>query len=392
MSPSSSAEKANLQSHLNNLDRQSQQQAQDLPPSYENTLIDVPTSSPRPHGRSRQSQPRISIPTQNPLHSLQRLSRINFANYLTQIPASTLSTDQITVTTTHPELSSKQYALANFIREQAALPPKPIMVIRGFRGGQELGSSPNQVDFEIKANLTGLLDFHTGTEADGRGSSDMSRVRVKMFNPPTGSSPSSSSSSTPPALRVRPNESPLDAWIRTFTTDSSSTTGGAENRTFTISRVPLNLPVSVLEGHVRTLIAATRYRGKVTVEFPVLYRDVVVSRTSGNWFVKLVGLYNVRRFEVVQCVWTVGGATDDDEGHDGDATGGLDDSIDADREADRNARAGLVAQEWWNEWKASILNAVLGKKKGWITVEDWLEAKMGVREAEKKKDWGFDGM
>lgn len=388
--PSSSTEKANVQSHLNNLDRQSQQQSQDLPPAYENTLIDVPTSNSRPHARSRQSQPRISIPTQNPLHSLQRLSRLNFAHYLTQVPASTLSADQTTVTTTHPELSSKQYALANFIREQAALPPKPIMVIRGFRGGHEFGSLPNQVDFEIKANLTGLLDFNNGAEADGQRSGDSGRIRVKLFHPSTGTSSSPSSSSTTPSLRVRPNESPLDAWVRTFTTDSSSPAAGAENRTFTISRVPLNLPVSVLEGHVRTLIAATRYRGKVTVEFPVLYRDVVVSRTSGNWFVKLVGLYNVRRFEVVQCVWTVGGATDD-EGDDGEPTGEGHDSVDADREADRNARAGLVAQEWWNEWKPSILNAVLAKKKGWITVEDWLEAKMGVKEAERRKDWGFDG-
>jgi hypothetical protein len=38
----------------------------------------------------------------------------------------------------------------------------------------------------------------------------------------------------------------------------------------------------------------------------------------------------------------------------------------------------------------AIRNGVLGGKKGWVTVEEWVEAKMGVREKEKSKDWGVD--
>ena len=29
-------------------------------------------------------------------------------------------------------------------------------------------------------------------------------------------------------------------------------------------------------------------------------------------------------------------------------------------------------------------------KKGWVTAEDWIEAKMGMREKERGRDWGVD--
>jgi hypothetical protein len=50
----------------------------------------------------------------------------------------------------------------------------------------------------------------------------------------------------------------------------------------------------------------------------------------------------------------------------------------------------LIAQAWWREWQFSIWNSVLAGKKGWVTVEDWIEAKMGLREMERPKEWGVD--
>ena len=57
---------------------------------------------------------------------------------------------------------------------------------------------------------------------------------------------------------------------------------------------------------------------------------------------------------------------------------------------DRTGLPALVAQAWWREWHFAIWNAVLAGKKGWVTVEDWIEAKMGVREKEREKEWGVD--
>ena len=59
-------------------------------------------------------------------------------------------------------------------------------------------------------------------------------------------------------------------------------------------------------------------------------------------------------------------------------------------EDDRTGLPGLLAQAWWREWQVAIWNAVLSGKKGWVTVEDWMEAKMGVREIERGRDWGVD--
>ena len=266
-----SSEKANLQAHINN-------QTRDLPPAYENTLVpNLNSNNPHPTtaitsshstrasttttNNHHQSQPNINIPSQNPLKTLSRLSVLNLSAY--GVRDAKLSDDHTTLTTSKPELTSTQYALTKFIHDQAALPPKPVMIIRGTHSSY--GSSGGAaVDFELKLNLMGMLDVDTAPDFDGTG---RSRIRVKAFQP----NATSSSSQQTCAKRLSEHRTssdepnPLDAWIRKFTQDDKAK---ADNRTFTLSRVTLNLPCAILEGHVRTLIAATKYRGKVTVEFP----------------------------------------------------------------------------------------------------------------------------
>lgn len=404
-----SSEKATLQSHIN---RQSQADAasptpRDLPPAYENTLVSAntsnshPTSPSHPRSRSRANNPPINIPSQNPLKTLSRLSSLNLSSY--GVRDAKLSDDHTTLTTSRPELATTQYALAKFIHDQAALPPKPVMVIKGTHASYSTHGG-TAVDFELKLNLMGMLDVGSeGPDFEGTG---RSRLRVKAFphqQPQAGSSSSSSSqqqgsssgsTSSPIFKRTsssNPNPNPLDAWIQKFTTHSSTK---ADNRSFTLTRVALNLPRAILEGHVRTLVAATKYRGKVTVEFPVLHSMVTVERHNGNWFTNLLNITPTRTFDVVQSVWSVGGEPGQREGGEGDGVefgeGEGEGGSERDDTADRNARAGLVAQEWWSEWQGAIWNAVLAGRQGWVTVEDWLEASMGVRQKDKSKEWGVD--
>lgn len=393
-----SSEKANLQAHINN---QNANQPRDLPPAYENTLLATPPSRPNltpgTSTTSTQLQPsnNLHIPSQNPLTTLSRLSAINLSGY--GIRDATLSDDRTTLTTSRPELTSTQYALAKFVHDQASLPPKPVMVVRGTHSSYSVNGG-TAVDFELRLNLMGMLDLDTAPDFDGTG---RSRLRVKAFQPTSGPSSASQGGSSAAAASKRPGSgsgsrsaraddaNPLDAWIRVFTEDSKTK---ADNRTFTLTRIALNLPCAILEGQVRTLIAATKYRGKVTVEFPMQHRDVVVQRHNGNWFTNLLKITPTRSFDVVESVWTVGGVGPVGmEGQGGFAgEGGSGSGNGSDSEGERNGRAGLVAQEWWKEWQGAIWNAVLAGRQGWVTVEDYIEARMGIREKEKGREWGVD--
>lgn len=160
---------------------------------------------------------------------------------------------------------------------------------------------------------------------------------------------------------------------------------------FTIHRSASNLPTAILEGLVRTLIAATKYRGKVAVEFPVHYADVTVLRQSSNWFASMLRLYRTKRYDVVESMWEVAGASVSrpagNNGHVNTTTPLIEGEGES---SSANSRAGLLAQEWWREWQAAIWNAVLSRKQGWVTIEDWIEARMGVREKDRTRDWGAD--
>ncbi|KIW91505.1 uncharacterized protein Z519_07471 [Cladophialophora bantiana CBS 173.52] len=398
----------------------------DLPPSYEHTVL--PNSNPWTDSPSSQSQPPqqpasatapLSIPSQNPLSALSRLTTVSFAKY--RIRDSKLSEDQTVTTTTNPELTSsshssstsqkQQKTLLRFIREQACLPPKPIMVIRGTHVHVN-----TVVDFELKLNLTSMLDLDRGGTESGRG-----RLKVKRYQH------GSSNGSPKQMTREEMNMSPLELWAKKFCEDR------AENRSFALHRSTPNLPTALLEGHVRTLLALMKYRGKLHVEFPVQYSDVVIQRKSSNWFTNILRLYPTKKYEVVDVEWpVVGTATTTDHERQTDTadeteattsavagpnasssspsspvtttaptepassasststSGGGGPGEGEATASDRTGLPSLIAQEWWREWQFAIRNAVLSGRRGWVTVEDWVEAKMGMREKERAKEWGGD--
>ncbi len=212
MSKMPPTEKANLQNALDN----TPSIPADSPPSYEHIATPpvITASTPTP------SQPTtsipLSIPSQNPLVCLSRLSSIPFTKY--RVRDAKLSDDQSTLTTTSPELASTQYALLRFIHEQVLLPPKPLMVIKGTHLGSATQNYQPVVDFELKFNLTSMLDLVGDGDGDGATDRDKEvrrRIRVKPLQSSSGSSSMSSSS---------PLSASLEQWIKKFCEDK------AENR------------------------------------------------------------------------------------------------------------------------------------------------------------------
>ncbi|KIW20233.1 hypothetical protein PV08_00808 [Exophiala spinifera] len=375
---------------------------QDLPPSYDVINPPIPSISITPTSAvSSNDIPSFLARSQNPLDAISRLASVDLTRYC-GVSQAKLSASQDTLTTTKPELSTMQYVLMRFLNEQASLPPKPLMRIQG---SHTTSTGTTQIDFDLTLNLMSLLDIDHRVSADDTGGSNTTataatapstRLHVEPFesSTPTGSSSpfKRSSRGNQPAM------TPLEQWAKKFTDEKT------ENKSFSLHRQIANFPAAILEGMVRTLLAATRYRGKVTVEFPVQFAKVVVQRESGNWFANMLRLYPTKKYEVVQTVWDVASTGNPGPGPGtgpGDIAGTNSTTTTAAAAAATSStqkhqqhhqmdRAGLVAQEWWREWQYAIWNAVIKRRTGWVTIEDWIEAKMGVKLPQPSREWGVE--
>lgn len=195
----------------------------DLPPSYENTISPSSTGAnvggvPNLATSNGPNSTTIRIPSQNPLAAISRLASIDFPRYcMTQAK---LSDDHTSVTTSKPELQGTQYALARFVHEQAALPPKPIMVVRGTHVGGGARHGETIVDFDLKINLMSLLDVDSPEQSRTISSS---RMRVKVFSNASAESSSSTLPSPAPTKQLRGQSglSTLDQWVKKFCEDKT---------------------------------------------------------------------------------------------------------------------------------------------------------------------------
>jgi hypothetical protein len=109
----------------------------------EESRIDQNIERDDPPVYSGPSEPARNILAPPTHYSLPGMPNIEFQKY--RIPESSLSKDQRTVTTTLSTLISDPTALERFIREQAALPPRPHVCIKG--------NHATNVDFDIKINM-----------------------------------------------------------------------------------------------------------------------------------------------------------------------------------------------------------------------------------------------
>ncbi|KAF3767462.1 hypothetical protein M406DRAFT_253163 [Cryphonectria parasitica EP155] len=325
------------------------------PPPYSGPTS---TSTPRQPSVPFSSSPSSSH-HQKPPHKHPGLPLLNYQLYAP--PLFELSSDCTTLKSTAPYLSSSASALVNLIRAQASVPPKPQLHITGTRANNSYGKP----DFALKLNLMHLLvpdetaTITITTTGGKRGQQRMDYIRTVAPGEP--------------ALRggTRPSLEPdlgdhagLEAWARRFVEDKSPV------KAFVLERTVVNLDTSWLEGQVRSLVAATGYKGVVSVTFPVTHARVVVQSPDkvNKFFTGLTTLFSGKStYEVVKAVWPFASCSKEDE------------------------RVCVVQSEeqWWREWAQSIRYAIATRRNGWVTVEDKLEAIMeGKGKGISTVDWG----
>ncbi|KAI0486161.1 hypothetical protein F4859DRAFT_357679 [Xylaria cf. heliscus] len=269
---------------------------------------------------------------------------LDYRQYLP--PMFELSADSTAITCKATYLSENVKALSNLLRTLATVPPKPQILIHGSRG--------RKVDFSLRLNLMSLL-----VPNDPRDRMDYLRCVTRGEMAYRGGNE--------PSLKpeLRPGEDGLEAWCARFIDDQSSV------KSFTLERVVANLDHNWIEGQIRSLIAATTYKGVVTVQFPVTHARVTIQNPDkvNKFFTSVTALFSGKsKYEVVKAVWPFANAKNGDHG-----------------------RKCIVQSEktWWEEWRDPIQYAVSQKRQGWVTNEDKLECIMESKgKGAALVDWG----
>lgn len=243
-------------------------------------------------------------------------------------PMFELSGDGTTITGKASYLSENAKALSALVRSLASVPPKPQIHMIGTRG--------RKVDFALKMNLMSLLV----PKDPARRAAYLRLVKPDEQAYRGGYQPS---------LKPDVPDGSLEGWCQRFIDDQSSI------KVFTLERVVSNLDANWLEGQLRSLVAATGYKGVVNIQFPVTHAKVVVQNPDkvNKLFTSVSALFTGKsRYEVAKSVWPF-----------------------ADRKSGEPGRECVVQTErvWWEEWRDPIMFALTARRKGWVTNEDKLE-------------------
>lgn len=373
--PPAIAEKALLQQHYDNVERQqhTQQQSGISSPSSPSASsrpghtdpeegIDAPiavdddhhhdqtqphrSQTPPPYsGPSSPSQSNL-IPQPRVPKGPQRYPGLPQLDYrLYSPPLFELSSDCTAIKSTAPYLSANATALVSLVRAQSTLPPKPQVHITGKRG--------STFDFAVKLNLMSLLvpDDHPRKRMD--------YIRC------VGSGELAMRGQPKPSVEPEVGDGGLERWARLFVEDQAAV------KTFTLERVVANMDVEWLEGQIRSMVASMGYKGVVSVTFPVTHAKVVVQNPDkvNKFFTSVTTLFSgKRKYEVVKAVWPFATHKNGEPGR----------------------RCVVQSEEtWWKEWKDPIRWAISTKRHGWVTNEDKLEVIMeGVGKGVATVDWG----
>lgn len=135
-------------------------------------------------------------------------------------------------------------------------------------------------------------------------------------------------------------------------------------RSFTLNKQVTNWNTAYLDGQIRSLIASTGYKGKLSITFPVTHSSLVVQgpKAKQAWYEVFTEVFkpkNSRRYEVVTVVWPYAALATEDASGQG------------------NAFAVKSETQFWSEWKDVLKSAILDRHRGWLTIEDHMEWAMG---------------
>ncbi|MBE3047739.1 hypothetical protein IMZ48_35565 [Candidatus Bathyarchaeota archaeon] len=302
------------------------------PPPYSGPASPQHATSPSNHGRAKTE-----------LRYYRGLPRLDYQLYCP--PLFELSADCTTLSSKAAHLSESAEALANLVRTQATLPPKPLIQVVGKRG--------RRVDFDVKLNLMSTLI------------PDNPKQRLDYVSY-VANGELAYRGGVKPDVQPETGHGNLEEWCRRYVEDDSPV------KSFSLSRVVANLDAPWIEGRLRSLVASTGYKGEVSVTFPVTHSRVVVQNPDrvNKFFTSMSTLFSGRhKYEVVSAVWPFATTRQGD------------------------GRRCVVQSEdaWWNEWRDSIKYAVITKRQGWVTLEDKLEALMeGKGKGVDIIDWGSE--
>ncbi|KAF2096721.1 hypothetical protein NA57DRAFT_58616 [Rhizodiscina lignyota] len=312
----------------------------DLPPSYSGPSLGPSSSST--------SVPTTSSPS---LPTIPGMPPVDFGLY--RIPSVTISSDNMTLTTNLAQYSYSAPSLLNLIQTQSKLPPHPQIRIIGKRDGR--------TDFDIKISMMRYLARHP--ESRGGGGWNY----VKMLGPKEKGWRGGKQESQMPSVNGG-----LEEWVNRYVAEES------KEKSFTLTKQVINWNTEYLEGQIRNLIAGTNYKGKLTITFPVTHSKLIVQCPSSKpWYQALAACFSptqTRRFEVITAVWPYAALSSEETSGQG------------------NAWAVKSEMAFWAEWKDVLKFAVLDKKSGWLSIEDYIEFAMSAGSQGKKqtRDWDLD--
>lgn len=149
----------------------------------------------------------------------------------------------------------------------------------------------------------------------------------------------------------------------------------------------MNWDTAILTAQIHSLVASTKFRGALSVTFPVTYSTVIVHagalpnhKSKGFWVEEInkkisapssseaVIDSSTKTYPSVQSIWPYASAAPGEKG-----------------------RKCVVQteQEWMQVWKDALRKAVLDGRRTKLGVEDWRKVRMGGVPVEKEKAWGI---
>ncbi|CAF9910097.1 MAG: hypothetical protein GOMPHAMPRED_006953 [Gomphillus americanus] len=305
-------------------------QPEDLPPAYTT------------NGALQTADTSVST-----LDIIKQFPRIDYSSY--RPPSSSISSDHTKITTSHRPFCKSAATLTKFIQQQAALPPRPFIRIKGI-------SESGNTEFNLKIDLLPYL-YRT-------------REPWNYFSLKSDTDAEPSSSRGPSFRRSQSSNRSLETWAKEFCSDSASI------KTFTLERQVVNFDIERLAGLVRNTFADLRFRGQLEVQMETTFTKVVVdnqpTKGAGAFFRPLVSAFvGSKDYEVVKAVWPF-------------ARSAPDESSSSTREF-----ATISELAWWKEWKVAAAKAAFERRTGWVTTEDRLEVVMTgwLQDATERPMW-----
>jgi len=251
-----------------------------------------------------------------------------------------VSSDLGTTTIIDAHLSKSPQALTRFLADQLVLPPIPEIRIRGTHRSW----STEEVDFDIRLNL--LRYFTRDGENPARRVNWESTKKQKRKS-------------------TKKKDEGVEAWAKEFATD-----GG--DKTLIITRRLANWDTEYLNGRLHGLLQSLNYKGRVEIAFPSNhFQTIVKPEQSLTSTLRSVFLGAGEQYSL-DVIWPYAShiAGEDEEASHSDPTT-------ADGQ-NRTRRKCLVRTEqgWFKEWRSTIRQAVLDRRRGWIGEADWMEGMM----------------